>query len=59
MKLVTVRCKNRPSDGLECTYIWPSEASQMHDDIDYWLAQGYDVEVKIIRRDDSKKIEKI
>lgn len=52
MKSVIVRCKNRPSDGLECTYIWPSEASQMHDDIDFWLAQGYDVEVKIIRRND-------
>ena len=59
MKLVIVQCKNRPLDESEYTYIWPSESSQMRDDIDFWLAQGYDVEVKIIRRNDSKKIEKI
>lgn len=59
MKLVIVQCKNKPLDKSEYTYIWPSEVSQMHDDIDYWLAQGYDVEVKIIRRNDLKKIEKI
>lgn len=52
-----MRCKNRSLDESENMYIWPSESSQMHDDIDYWLAQGYDVEVKIIRRNDSKKIE--